>query len=294
MTVQRAVIFDLETVPDLVAGRELFRGGDNASDEDVRRMLGEKYAKPGEDPIVAFIKVPLQRIVCIGALYAERTDRGPWTIVRSGVGHIGVRPERELVERFVDSLSEAPSPQLVGFNSSSFDLPLLRYRAFALAVPIQTIHGGNGRDYWYRYSKDHLDICDVISGFGSSARPSLVELAALAGIPAKAGGIDGSKVEAMVALGQFEELAAYCETDVFITFLLFLRLSLVTGATDSAAYSLSLELARGYVAERVARRPHLQSYLDAIESMMSLTVEQAEPVEDGDTPSSSSIAPTPP
>ena len=110
MSQQRAVIFDLETVPDLAAGRELLKIGAEVSDEQVRRSLGERYAKPGENPDEAFVKIPLQRIVCIGAIYAERSDRGPWVVARSGVGHIGVKPERELIERFVDSLNEAPSP----------------------------------------------------------------------------------------------------------------------------------------------------------------------------------------
>src|SRR5271170_4203333 len=139
MSQQRAVIFDLETVPDITAGRELLKADAGVSDEQVRRLLGQRYARPGEEPDNAFVKTPLQRIVCIGAIYAERTDRGPWVVVRSGVGHIGLRPERELVERFVDSLNETPSPQLVGFNSSSFDLPVLRYRAFALSISAQSI-----------------------------------------------------------------------------------------------------------------------------------------------------------
>jgi predicted PolB exonuclease-like 3'-5' exonuclease len=270
MSQQRAVIFDLETVPDLAAGRELLKADSGVTDEQVRRMLGERYARPGEDPNYAFVKVPLQRIVCIGAIYAERTDEGPWTVARSGVGHIGVRPERELVERFVDSLKEAPSPQLVGFSSSSFDLPVLRYRAFALAVPALTIHGGNGKDYWYRYGRDHVDICDVISGFGASARPSLTELAALAGIPAKISGIDGSQVEPMVAAGRIEEVAAYCDTDIFVTYILFLRFSLVTGGINLNSYAGSLERLHQHIADRVEKRPHLQEYLRVLESMMDL------------------------
>jgi predicted PolB exonuclease-like 3'-5' exonuclease len=261
MSQQRAVVFDLETVPDLAAGRELLKADAAASDEQVRRMLGERYARPGEDPDNAFIKVPLQRIVCIGAIYVERTNPGPWIIVRSGVGHIGLRPERELIERFVDSLNENPSPQLVGFNSSSFDLPVLRYRAFAFGVSAQTLHGSNGKDYWYRYGYDHIDICDIISGFGASARPSLAELAALSGIPAKIGGIDGLQVEPMVAAGRLEELAAYCETDIFVTYLLFLRFSLVRGGIDLDCYASSLEHLRQHIADRIQKRPHLQAYL---------------------------------
>ncbi len=268
MSQQRAVIFDLETVPDLTAGRELLKADAEVSDEQVRRLLGQRYARPGEDSDNAFVKIPLQRIVCIGAIYAERTDQGPWVVVRSGVGHIGVKPERELVERFVDSLNELPSPQLVGFNSSSFDLPVLRYRAFALSIPAQTIHGSNGKDYWYRYGRDHIDICDAISGFGASARPSLAELAALSGIPAKIKGLEGSQVELMVAAGQLEEVAAYCETDIFSTYLLFLRFSLVTGGINLDYYVSSLEHLHQHIVDRVQKRPHLQEYLRVLEPMI--------------------------
>jgi predicted PolB exonuclease-like 3'-5' exonuclease len=175
-----------------------------------------------------------------------------------------------LIERFVDSLGETPSPQLVGFNSSSFDLPVLRYRAFALAVPAQTIHGNNGKDYWYRYGWDHVDICDVISGFGASARPTLAELAALTGIPAKIDGMDGSLVESMVAGGRLEELAAYCDTDIFVTYLLFLRFSLVTGWINLEYYTDSLEHLRKHIADRIPKRPHLQAYLRVLESMIGV------------------------
>ena len=231
-------------------------------------MLGERYARVGEDPDNAFVKVPLQRIVCIGAIYAERADTGPWTVVRSGVVHVGSRPERELIGRFLESLGEAPSPQLIGFNSSAFDLPILRYRAFTLAVPAQVIHGGNGKDYWYRFGRDHIDICDVISSFGASARPSLAELAALSGIPAKIGGVDGSQVESMVAAGGLEEVAAYCDSDIFVTYLIFLRFSLVTGALSMAGYGDSLELLRQHIMDRVQKRPHLQAYLDTLQAMI--------------------------
>jgi len=267
MSRQRVAVFDLETVPDLTTGRELVQAAPDVTDEQVRRTLGERYARTGEDPSLAFVKTPLQKIVCVGAIYAEREDRGPWTVTRSGVVHIAQRPERDLVQSFIESLSETPSPQLVGFNSSAFDLPVLRYRAFAMAIPAQAIHGGNGRDYWYRFGRDHLDICDVISGFGASARPSLAELAALSGIPAKIGGIDGSQVEAMVAEGRLEEVAMYCDTDIFVTYLIFLRFMLVTGGLDVDSYDGSLDGLREHIAARLSKRPHLTPYLEALAAL---------------------------
>lgn len=157
MSEQSAVIFDLETVPDVALGRLLLGADSTESESDVRAQLGEKYAKDGQDPMAAFVKVPLHRIVCVGAIYAQRQGRAnPWIVTRSGVGHIGVRSEEQLISGFVDSLSVSPAPQLVGFNSSSFDLPVLRYRAFALSIPIASLHRANGRDYWYRFGRDHM------------------------------------------------------------------------------------------------------------------------------------------
>jgi predicted PolB exonuclease-like 3'-5' exonuclease len=130
------------------------------------------------------------------------------------------------------------------------------------------MHGGNGKDYWYRFGRDHLDICDVISGFGASARPSLAELAALSGIPVKIGGIDGSQVETMVAAGRLEEIAAYCDTDILVTYLLFLRFMLVTGGLGVDSYGASLEYLLRHIAERLSKRPHLKAYLDALGTMI--------------------------
>jgi hypothetical protein len=49
--------------------------------------------------------------------------------------------------------------------------------------------------YWHRFGQDHVDLCDVLSGYGASAKPSLAEMPALANIPVKIGGVDSSQVE---------------------------------------------------------------------------------------------------
>ena len=67
-------------------------------------------------------------------------------------------------------------PILVTFGGNGFDLPLLRYRAFALGVPVPGLHGGGHRNYWHRFGQDHVDLCDVLSGYGATMRkPTLAE-----------------------------------------------------------------------------------------------------------------------
>jgi predicted PolB exonuclease-like 3'-5' exonuclease len=262
VTEQRIIVFDLETVPDLGAGRSLLGEDETAADADVRGRLGARYAKQGEDPNAVFVKVPLQKIVCIGALYAQRPDRtAEWSITRSGVGHIGLRSERQLLESFVFSFQDRPAPQLVGFNSSSFDLPVLRYRALALSVAAPELHRSNGRDYWYRFGRDHIDLCDVLSNFGASPRPSLNELSALCGIPPKLEGIDGSRVESFVNSSRIEDVANYCEFDVLSTYLLFLRYMLVVGDLSVENYERSTSSFAEFISSRVEKRPHLSSFV---------------------------------
>ena len=116
MVEQRVVVFDLETVPDLDVGRTLLGDHRSSTDSEVRSKLGSRYVRDGEDPSVAFVKVPLHKIVCIGALYAERADRSSgWAVTRSGVGHVGIRSERQLVESFVARAFSALAESERGF-----------------------------------------------------------------------------------------------------------------------------------------------------------------------------------
>jgi 3'-5' exonuclease len=69
-----------------------------------------------------------------------------------GAPHVGERSERELIVSFVDKIA-ALSPQLVTFNGSSFDLPVLRYRAMVQGVAAPRLCA---RPYFNRYTRASL------------------------------------------------------------------------------------------------------------------------------------------
>ncbi|MBK8210866.1 MAG: hypothetical protein IPK78_13795 [Rhodospirillales bacterium] len=197
------VVFDIEAVPDYPTARRLLGEPDGTPETETRRRLGQRYARNGEDPSKAFLKVPIYQIVCIATLNAKREEGGgAWSVSQIGSRSTGEKTEAEVLLGFFKTLpvdGRGAGPLLVTFGGNGFDLPLLRYRAFALGVPVAALHGGVRRDYWQRFGHDHVDLCDVLSGYGASAKPSLAEMAALASIPVKIGGIDGSQVEAYVA-----------------------------------------------------------------------------------------------
>lgn len=258
------VVFDIEAVPDFQAARRLFGQSDSIPHAEIRRMLGQRYSRDGEDPTTAFLKVPIYRIVCIATLNAKREDSGAWTVTQIGSRLVGEKTEAEVLLGFVKALpvdGRGIGPVLVTFGGNGFDLPLLRYRAFALGVPVPGLHGGGRRDYWHRFGQDHVDLCDVLSGYGASAKPSLAEMAALADIPVKIGGVDGSQVEAYVEAGRLSEVADYCLTDVLATYGVFLRYGMVRGDLTPAHLDASMDSLRATVQKHVERRPALSAFL---------------------------------
>jgi predicted PolB exonuclease-like 3'-5' exonuclease len=86
---------------------------------------------------------------------------------------------------------EELKPQLVTFNGSSFDLPVLRYRAMvhAIAAP-----GLSARPYFHRYTDDAVDLCDILGSFSSQGKVTLHELCRVMGLPGKPDGISGGEV----------------------------------------------------------------------------------------------------
>jgi predicted PolB exonuclease-like 3'-5' exonuclease len=110
------IVWDLETVPDLKSFAAA-SGHVGKSDDEVRAELGDKFPKH-----------IYHSIICIGALVAHRDDAaGHWIVDSIGAPHVGERSEKELIAAFVQKIAQA-SPQLVTFNGSSFDLPVLRPR----------------------------------------------------------------------------------------------------------------------------------------------------------------------
>ncbi len=219
---EQVLVLDLETVPDLDAGRALLGAAAEGLDAvALRTALGARYAREGQDPATAFLKPVLHKICVVGVLRAERDEtEAPWRVTRIAAHSTEDMPESDLLRRLEASFRA--QPVLVGFNTSGFDLPVLRYRALALGVAMPALLGPGGKDYTYRYGNTHIDLCERLSGFRATTPPSLAESCSLLGIPAKAE-MGGWDVEPAMAAGRAAEVAQYCETDVAATYLLWLR-----------------------------------------------------------------------
>jgi predicted PolB exonuclease-like 3'-5' exonuclease len=83
------MVWDLETVPD-IAGFARANNLVGKSPEEIRTAIGDDFPK-----------LIYHSIICIGALVATRTSNG-WEVQAVGAPHVGQRPEKELIESFVN------------------------------------------------------------------------------------------------------------------------------------------------------------------------------------------------
>ena len=110
--------FDIETVPDVEFGRRLL-GLDGIDDEDVASAMTFRHLqKTGSD----FLPLHQHRVVAISVALRSGDSFRVWSLGDADAG------EAELVARFFDGI-ERYTPDLVSWNGSGFDLPVLHYRA---------------------------------------------------------------------------------------------------------------------------------------------------------------------
>jgi len=250
----KILVFDLETIRDLDMGKRYLHLDSNVPDEEVNKLLDEKYRKT-EDEDNIFLKPIFWKIISIGALKVSSGNIesfGALTIDDS-------ISEKELLDRFLKSITQ--EYQIVTYNGNSFDLPILRYRAMYYKLNAGSIHKSryNNRDYWYRFGKDHIDLCDILSGYNSFQKPSLEEVCALIDIPVKIDGMKGNQVKDLFYDKKYEEISQYCETDVLSTYILFLRYSLVTTQITEDEYNEYLSNLYTYIEK--TNREYLKNYL---------------------------------
>jgi predicted PolB exonuclease-like 3'-5' exonuclease len=242
------LVFDIETIPDVAGLRKLWELDAAVSDGAVVELVQQRRRQAtGSD----FLPAHLQRIVAISVALRDRDQFRIWSLGNPGDG------ERDLVQRFFDGI-EKYTPQLVSWNGSGFDLPVLHYRALfhGVAGCCYWDTGDNNKDfkwnnYLSRFHTRHTDLMDVLAGYQNRAYAPLDEIAQLCGLPGKLG-MDGSQVWPAWQRGEIGAIRDYCETDVANTYLLFLRFQLIRGGLMPDAYAREVEVAREFIAAQDA------------------------------------------
>src|SRR5271169_487567 len=122
------------------------------------------------------------------------------------------------------------------------------------------------RPYFNRYADDALDLCDVLGSYVPGAKVKLDEINKILGLTGKPEGVDGSQVEGMVLAGQIEEVARYCESDVFNTYRVWLVYELFRGSITVKELGWSEVQIRDFVSSRKIANLHLSAAVGIVAS----------------------------
>ena len=259
------VAFDVEWVPEPASGRRIYRLPDTASDDEVLEVMWREGGATPEDPR-PYLKTVMCRIVSIAAVVRKRVRSEVKLDLISLPGlHDGEQPEGKIIRKFLEAVGNLGA-QLVGFNSSNADLPILFQRALANRVTAPTFchrpeKPWEGADYFSRSSDFNIDLKNELGGFGKAA-PSLNELAASLGIPGKMG-INGADVVELWRSGEFRSVVEYNQFDALSTYLVWLRSAYFSGRLTEDAFVHEEQLLEALLLREVeGGAEHLGRYLD--------------------------------
>ncbi len=216
------VAFDIETIPDPQAGRRMLGlvGSDaEVVGEMVKRRLDETKGSS------SYPQLPLHRVVTVCATTLEPAS-GAVSIRKLGDAALD---ERSHVEGFFALFRAAPAPRIVSWNGGGYDLPVLRYRGMLHGVAAPELH----REAYHERRGDlHVDLMDVLSGYGASARVGLATLADAFGLPPK--GFLEREIWEHVVGGESDIVDEYCKLDTVLTMYLFVAWLHHTGHASRA------------------------------------------------------------
>lgn len=248
-------VFDIETVPDIQAGRLLYNLGD-LSDEDVAHALKKiQKDKNGSD----FLPLYLHQVIAISVVLRQQDQLKVWSL------GTGTSSEKEIIQRFFNGVDKY-TPRLVSWNGTGFDLPVLHYRGLIQKVNAQS-YWETGQieqtfrwnNYINRYHERHTDLMDVLAAYQPRASAPLDSIANLLGFPGKMG-MGGDKVWDYYLKGEIEAIRNYCETDVLNTYLVYLRFELMRGVLTESEYQQECEMVKHMLENE--GKAHLKEFLN--------------------------------
>ena len=252
------LVFDIETIPDVEAGRKLYDLKGLSDEDTASALFAIRRAKVGND----FLPHYLQKVVAISLVLANASNLKVWSLGDEN------SDEKDLITRFFSGIDKH-TPTLVSWNGSGFDLPVLHYRAL--------LHGITAQNYWEtgenqqpfrfnnylnRFHYRHLDLMDVLAGYQNKAFAPLDDISTMLGFPGKMG-MSGDKVWGQYLAKNLKGIRDYCETDVLNTYCVFLRFELMRGNITENEYQKDIDRLRIYLNSEKSK-PHLHEFSEGM------------------------------
>jgi len=213
------VAFDIETIPDPGVGRRTF-GVEGTDAEVVHEMVRRRREETNGS--TEYPQLPWHRVVCVCATIFDPIRR---TVEIQHLGGEALDEASHIRGFFRLVGKDLDRPRLVSWNGAGFDLPILRYRAMVHGISAPSFYRADGElrwnNYQNRYHDMHVDLMDVLSGYGSAMRAGLGTMSNLLELPTKS--FLDRTIYDHVLDGTAHRVVDYCKLDTVDTLLVFLN-----------------------------------------------------------------------
>ena len=286
---KRVFVFDVEWVPDPLAAKLLYKKdfeNDKEAFEALWKYTRTKGAIDKEEIIEdikanpqPYIKTILCKIVSIAGV-SRRAVQGKAPLLElvtfpKNASNPKEALEVAILENFLSAFQfgKEYDLQLVGYNSSQADIPIIAQRAMLNGLNGQ-LFGKRpdkpwlGNDYLAgRNTSDcHIDLQFALLGEYNNA-PRLHEAAVNCGIPGKFGipgeeALSGNKVWESYLKGDegLADIITYNQYDALTTYLLWVRMAYFSGIFTDEAYALEQEAVKQLIQDNLSTYPNLKAY----------------------------------
>ena len=270
---ERTWFYDLEWVPDADGARRLLDLPPETTEAGAMEALW-KYSGASAEQKRPFVKYLFSRVVSIAFLSRHFVFVDGSKTVEFKLHSLPKLPleapdydEAYLISRFLHFIGER-DPRLVGFNSAQSDIQVLIQRGLINEVTAEKFclrpdKPWEGRDYFYKYSEEHLDLLALFSR-GNGMTPKLDELAKLCGFPGKID-VDGKQVVDLWLARDLDKIVKYNQIDVLNTYLVWLRVVYFCGKIPDDKYYAELDIFRDFLKREAANEAndHICQFLEA-------------------------------
>lgn len=280
---QSVFSFDIEWIPDPKSAEILLKTPSSIGPSEQAQASFEALwaeARKSDDPedFQPYLKTILCRIVSICGILRD-CPRGSEPVLK--LISLPTDPlddqkseEKVLLTSFLKSVGRR-KPQLVGYNSSQADVPIIIQRAIVHGLPgfgfsDRPAKPWEGVDYFDARNSDYN--IDLAEGLGQYRdRPSLHQAASLSGIPGKID-VSGDSVAQMWLDNQLPEILGYNEFDAFTTHLLWARMAHFSGLLSTGEYEREQELVRELLEFEIGRgKEHLVRFVEEWDRLLLIT-----------------------
>jgi len=265
----RLFSFDVEWTPDPVAA-EILTGVKQDPPHSFASAFRSvwDYGGASEDNLQPYIKTILCRVVSIAGIFREQSRPGVTPTLKlitipADAKDVDKTKEAKILEGFFKAVGRN-QPQLVGYNTTNADLPILIQRAIVQGISSSGFakrpeKPWEGTDYFVSGGEFHVDLATILGKYKNT--PSLHEAASLSGIPGKIH-VTGDSVADMWLIGKLQQIIEYNEFDAFTTHLLWARIAHFADLLSDEEYQLEQVLVRELLEEEVDNgKEHLNEFI---------------------------------